>query len=1603
MTSRVPTTTGGAAPIGAARRRTVSVNDDLTGILRRSSERRQQRKVQAQAQELLNTAGINADAQSRIQELQTAAQIPETLQQIFANVAPPPPQEEVGGLVGKALGLPGVLPVIGALGFAQEKILDPAQALLATGAQTGPLGGLFAGLGGMIRQDAQEAAQEVREAGGSVAEQARAATEAATTGDLGTLPFVAPGVRVPLPEFLVGEGRSLEDIDRRDILRATLDPTPFIPAGIAIRSGIRQLSSLTPGTRPWITIVKRTPRIAEEAAEVSRRADQQLIGFFKVKGPRIEPPPPGVRRAGGGVTEGVGRRGGESLLPDLTTTAGIREEISNLDTLIARAGRVEESASPVFRGRTPIRPTASVFTQERDELVRFLAETEAREVAAPGVATPTRQVPRRSPERIAAAEAAQVEADLGVQRIVQRTRATREAPLRVARQELKEAKTASSAAEAEVGALNSRIRVAETKLAGETSLKVKAQLTQRLKDLKQQLPGKQAALESAFADTAVADDVVRSIVRPAAPPPSVTDVPLDAVAVPPPVTGTALDRTMTAIKEQGVQSARPTVVAAQVRVLEETLDQFDGINASARRADIEKVKQTGGHLADAENAELHASLLRGAVSAGVQRFDEVLIQAKKTLGRGIDNKHMAAYLTLKFQEEILRMNPDRLIPGGLKNLDEVQKAISQIKDTIGLEGAARVEAGAAVIRDGYRELLDAKVRSGLVTREVADLLNDRFPWYNPIKFVEHVEAQNMGQGSRAISVSSDGIKALSEMGSEGALLDPLITGYHAMGRSEMLIRRNDAARALVGQLQLDPQTSIRKLAEGERILPGEGTITNMVGGNPVRYAVPSWVEREAKNFAITELSTLELVGRTMNALPRALLVNYNPAFLSGQFMFDMMTVMATQGVMPWRTVQALYRNLLNIVREDKVFNQMIKSGGDVSGWWGAAPEEQLRKINRAGNLGIRSGSDYKRLFTRPWDTFKEIAHATELAPRRAVFERRLAKGDTAALAALNARRSTVDFARGGRAVRMANSYFLFLNPALQGTVLPFRALRGGIGMNAAAARTGIGGYLAAQAAAYGWNSQFEEYNDLPLFDKYGKLTIMLPSDEVDRFGNTVPHSVNLVPFVREFAAFSAPMIRMLDQLRGKDVESFGTFLKALVGQLNPAGSITDLGVPTHIGALLAEITVNRDTFRDRDVVPPELIGLPAAEQFDEDSSEASKRLGAWLDWSPKKIDHLLKSGVGVDLLTLADSFLREKSGVDVEADAIVAYLEDVRDRFPEDDARKMRNLILGELDRELRDRVEEIERAPAPQIPFISTIQNRFYRARGGGQLYRAGLEAAAGEAGINERQLRAVNGALGNLSDDLFEGQQQRDADFAKGTITGAQWRGGRKDDGAMWQGTLMGLGKDFPRVTEMLANPALAQQFYTTLHTIGGKIKDKRTKIELLVAGYNSIPVDDISPGIEDWQTHFESKDAFLATLTPAEQRDVNDERRSRMTAFERGFDDFANPNGRARAYWDVPKTVTTNSGNPAITEQLYREFQRLPQGESPLREAFLVKFPSMVQIQQAIEGIRASMRQLDPELDAFLFRFNYTNALSEANAGREFELRPSLALNQAVQAIR
>jgi len=284
--------------------------------------------------------------------------------------------------------------------------------------------------------------------------------------------------------------------------------------------------------------------------------------------------------------------------------------------------------------------------------------------------------------------------------------------------------------------------------------------------------------------------------------------------------------------------------------------------------------------------------------------------------------------------------------------------------------------------------------------------------------------------------------------------------------------------------------------------------------------------------------------------------------------------------------------------------------------------------------------------------------------------------------------------------------------------------------------------------------------------------------------------------------------------------------------------------------------MNKDVFRDRPIVPEDLENLPTDQQFDERTSETARRIGKFLNYSPMKIDHLLRQGAMWDVMGALDAGLR---AIDDDEDPYIVglaeRLKDIQENLKPDQVKLERRRFLGDLSQKDRDAVLLEERKPEPEeyqyrfkgfpLPFAKSVERRFYRKQSG-NLYRSGQAAAQKATGIDPKQTREASIIIGNEMDKLQTTQEQVDAALEAGKIDHAQWRGVHKDSGKLYQGVLGVIQTRFPKAGQV-AKPADWVDYMEHVATVGKTMPDRRSKGDLLYAAWRGIAPEELAPGTD------------------------------------------------------------------------------------------------------------------------------------------------------------
>lgn len=350
------------------------------------------------------------------------------------------------------------------------------------------------------------------------------------------------------------------------------------------------------------------------------------------------------------------------------------------------------------------------------------------------------------------------------------------------------------------------------------------------------------------------------------------------------------------------------------------------------------------------------------------------------------------------------------------------------------------------------------------------------------------------------------------------------------------------------------------------------------------------------------------------------------------------------------------RGLFSYLKHDESFQLFLHSGAGQATLVSADRDLLRRRLGDLGKSKLRQFLNHTVL--GPISGLQAVSHALETATRLGEFKKTLAKIGVSEAGllqgGLNARDVTQDFSVMGRQVRAWNRYVAFFGARVGGYARLYQAWREGGGSGPSGAGGGFGDrsdapgpirflWKALSTATllsillWALHRDDDEYYGLPAWERNaywhvplggarGYIRIMKPFEIGQLFGTSAEVAL-------DWLAATDPAVG--DRLPDKT-----TAMQMIL-----------MIIPTAILPWV-EVAANYDFFRDRAIVNPYDVDLEPELQYNRWTSETAKKLGAWLHFSPAKIETLIygyTAGVGRGVLAAGDVVLggdRPSGGID---------------------------------------------------------------------------------------------------------------------------------------------------------------------------------------------------------------------------------------------------------------------------------------------------------------------------------------------------------------------
>jgi hypothetical protein len=588
-----------------------------------------------------------------------------------------------------------------------------------------------------------------------------------------------------------------------------------------------------------------------------------------------------------------------------------------------------------------------------------------------------------------------------------------------------------------------------------------------------------------------------------------------------------------------------------------------------------------------------------------------------------------------------------------------------ITSEISAEEAAKLEKAhpefksyAEEIYANNRQLRNMLVEEGIITPETAELWEEMYPHYVPLR-----RAKKRGGGEK--NGGRMGVNAPLKRAEGGNTnIEPL---FNSIGlRAEQTykaILKNRFGVELKNTIQTPIVEADNKLGgkidtpEGientdSLLMPGDGdnapTFTVFENGEKVTFEITEEMY-DAMRPTGDVLSYTNKGANAISNLMRGVLTEYSLPFIASNFSKDIQDVLMNSQH-PAQTYAAVPRAIAHIISNGSYLNEYYDNGGESLSFFNNETMEFVKKNVPKEVFMTLTGLN----------AISKANKVIELVPRLAEYIASREAGQSIEVSMLDAARVTTNFAAGGKLTKMLNrNGATFLNASVQGLAQNIRnireakmnGLKGWIGL---AAKTIIAGAPALILNNLVWDDD-DEYEELSDYIKQNYYVVA-------KFGDG---KFVRVPKGRIVAVIQDAFTQIANAATGDDEIDFESFAQLVINNLVPNNPYED-----NVASPIAKMLMN-ETWYGGDLVPTRLQDVPEAEQYDETTDAISKWLGEKLNFSPYKINYLIDQytgGIGDILLPMITP--ESETGDDSAMDYVTAPF---RDKFTTDSVLKNQN------------------------------------------------------------------------------------------------------------------------------------------------------------------------------------------------------------------------------------------------------------------------------------------------------------------------------------------
>jgi hypothetical protein len=536
------------------------------------------------------------------------------------------------------------------------------------------------------------------------------------------------------------------------------------------------------------------------------------------------------------------------------------------------------------------------------------------------------------------------------------------------------------------------------------------------------------------------------------------------------------------------------------------------------------------------------------------------------------------------------------------------------------------------VQEYERSLRARLVDSGVMSEELAAELDRRYPnWIktNVLQYMSDDTGAGMKSGTK-LGLSDSGLRSYTLEGSEKPVESPLVGLARYTYEVERMAMKNEAA---VGFMKMTGGRDLRLVSSNYKIDPKVETVVNMFqNGEKQRYVTSNkWLGEAINGAGVADVP--EWASAWTNYF-RMLATARNPLFLAANAGNDAAEYLIRTSAIEggphhaggilgtlFQSYHDAFQGLLTGEFKGEFTQQYLLKGGGMATGFFRGPEgpgssktyeQALSRLAGGPLVDISSTSGLMKalegLVKMRW--VERIGERIELAPHVAAYRRALMRGENPTQAMVRGRDVTLDFARGGTAVKYINNFIPFFNASVQGSAQLVRMARENPAGAALTVTTLIG---VPTALAELWNRGYnpdgsrdeqraQDYADVPQYEKDRGVVVMLPGEpDIDPQGNRRPRYVTMN--LRNFAVFSTLARDVTARALGDETRGVGDTLsseaKAAIPSVEPAQLLGSTARSVPGLSTAAQLAINHDLYRDRYIM---------SDRADQEASTTAKTL-----------------------------------------------------------------------------------------------------------------------------------------------------------------------------------------------------------------------------------------------------------------------------------------------------------------------------------------------------------------------------------------------------------